>query len=65
MITSFYVLEHVFDPRAMMQCIHDLLARDDWPYTDTLHQAFFLRQVAAAPAHVCSHASQRFRPGAF
>ena len=66
-ITSFYVLEHVFDPRAMMQCIHDLLARDGLaiiriPYTRPFFPFARLlrRPLMYAPMHLNDFAPAHF-----
>jgi len=66
-ITSFYVLEHVFDPRAMMQRIHSLLVGDGLaiiriPYTRPFFPfaRMLRRPLMYAPMHL-----NDFAPGHF
>jgi SAM-dependent methyltransferase len=66
-ITSFYVLEHVFDPRAMMQRIHDLLLGDGLaiiriPYTKPFFPFARLlgRPLMYAPMHLNDFAPAHF-----
>jgi len=66
-ITSFYVLEHVFDPRAMMQRIHGLLASEGLaiiriPYTRPFFPFAKLlrRPLMYAPMHLNDFAPAHF-----
>lgn len=66
-ITSFYVLEHVFDPGAMMQRIYDLLAADGVaiiriPYTRPFFPFARLlgRPLMYAPMHLNDFAPSHF-----
>ncbi len=66
-ITSFYVLEHVFDPRAMMLRIHDLLVNNGLaiiriPYTRPFFPFAKLlgRPLMYAPMHLNDFAPAQF-----